>query len=134
MACPSSKRLCQNLVISQSVSFTGGNLVINIPAADYSNNHKYCIIVGQNIPDTTTINAPVVITIGSDTTTTYPLMNCNCVNVKACSINKRIRYSVVVHTDINQGVFKLLGRLPCSQCPVVAQSLPLPTTPTTEGQ
>lgn len=130
MACPSSKRLCQNLIISQSVSFTDGNLVINIPSAAYANNHKYCIIVGQNIPDTTTINAPVVITIG-DATTTYPLMNNNCTSVKACSINKRTRYSVMVHTDINEGVFKMMGRLPCSQCPIAAQSLPLPTTTTT---
>lgn len=131
MGCPTTKRLCKRLVISQSVTFDGTNLVINIPENSYANNEKYCIVVAQNIPVATTINAPVVITIGDDTTTTYPVMNCDCTNVTACSINRRTRYSVCVHTNIASGVFKLLGKLPCSRCGDDAYALPLPTT--TEG-
>ena len=128
MSCNNVKRLCDRLVISAAVTFDGTNLVINLPAGNYANREKYCIIVAQNIPETTTITAPVVITIGDDTTTTYPLMNCDCTTVYACSINRRTRYSVKVFTDIASGVFKLLGRIPCSRCGDNLASLPAPTT------
>lgn len=129
MSCPTTKKLCKRLVISQAVTFDGTNLVINLPAGNYTNKEKYCIIVAQNIPTTTTITAPVVITIGTDTTT-YPLMNCDCTNVTACAINRRTRYSVCVHTDIATGVFKLLGKMPCSRCVDNIAALPV-TTDTT---
>lgn len=129
MSCPTYKRLCKRLIISSAVAFNGTNLIINLPAGNYLDNEKYCIVVAQNIPTTTTINAPVLITIGTGTTT-YPLMNCDCTNVTACSINRRTRYSVCVHTNISNGVFKLLGRLPCSQCGNNLASLPAPATTT----
>ena len=130
MACPTCKRLCNKLVISQAVNFSGDTLIINIPEGSYADCEKYCIIVAQNLPASTTINAPVVITIGTGTTQ-YPLMNYDCTNVTACSINRRTRYSVCVHTNIASGVFKLLGKIPCSQCSNNAASLPIEeTTPT----
>lgn len=125
MSCPNYKRLCKRLIISTAVTFENNTLVINLPEGNYANNEKYCIVVAQNIPDTTTITAPVEISIGSGTTT-YPLVNCNCSNVYACSINRRTRYSVCVSTNISSGVFKLLGRLPCSQCANDLASLPAP--------
>ena len=131
MSCPTTKRLCKRLVISQAVTFADGTLTINLPAGTYLNGEKYCIIVAQNMPAEATITAPVVITIGDDTTTTYPLTNCDCTNVTACSINRRTRYSVSVHTDIASGVFKLLGKIPCSRCGDNALSLPLPTETST---
>lgn len=115
MSCPTVKCLCEHLVISQDVTFADGQLVINIPAGSYKNREKYCIVVGQAIPETATINAPVVITIGEGTTT-YPLVNCDCTNVVACQINTRTRYSMRVYTNIQSGVFKLLGRAYCTQC------------------
>lgn len=128
MSCPTYKRLCNKLIISNSVTFENNTLVINIPEGNYGNNCKYCIIVAQNIPDTTTVTAPVEISIGSGTTT-YPLVNCDCTNVYACSINRRTRYSVCVSTNISSGVFKLLGRLPCSKCAENLASLPAPAAP-----
>lgn len=131
MSCSNCKRLCKRLVISTAVTFENNTLVINIPEGNYCNNEKYCIVVAQNIPDTTTISAPVEISIGSGTTT-YPLVNCDCSNVYACAINRRTRYSVYVSTNISNGVFKLLGRIPCSQCANNLASLPAPaTTPAT---
>ena len=129
MSCQNTKHLCNRLVISESVTFTNNTLVINLPAGNYNNKEKYCIVVAQNIPDTTTITAPVEISIGSGTTT-YPLVNYDCTNVYACSINKRTRYSVCVHTNISSGVFKLLGKIPCSRCDNNLTSLPAPTTTT----
>lgn len=130
MSCSSCNKLCERLIISDSVTFTGGNLVINIPQGNYSNGEKYCIVVAQTIPTTTTINAPVVITIGTDTTTTYPLLYCDCTNVTACSINTRTRYSVRVRTNVSGGVFSMIKKLPCSHCVSQPASLPLPATPT----
>lgn len=127
MSCPNVKRLCNNLVISTAVTFANDTLTINIPAATYGNGCKYCIVVAQSIPDETTINASVVITIG-DGTTEYPLLNCDCTPVTACSINTRTRYSTVVSTGIASGSFRLLGKLPCSRCANNLASLPVPET------
>ena len=74
MSCKNVCKLCNRLVISQAVAFTGGNLVITLPAGSYNNGEKYCIVIAQSIPETTTINAPVVIQIGTGTTL-YPLQN-----------------------------------------------------------
>lgn len=130
MSCPNYKRLCDKLIISNSVTFSSGNLLINIPQGNYLNNEKYCIVVAQAIPDTTTISAPVYITIGGGTAT-YQLLRCNCTPANACSINKRTRYSVIVKTTPTGGNFVLTGKVPCSQCSNNLVSLPAPTTVTT---
>lgn len=113
MACKNVCKLCDNLVISQGVNFTGGNLVINLPAGSYSNNRKVCIVIAQSIPDTTTINAPVYVTIGSGTQL-YPLVKRNCRQVTACGIRTRTRYSTCVETTSTGGLFKMLGDPCCS--------------------
>ena len=82
MACKPVCKLCDRLVISQAVTFAGGNLVINLPAGSYRNGAKYCIVVAQAIPDTATINAPVVVTIGTGTEQ-YPLTNRCCAQLTA---------------------------------------------------
>lgn len=126
MSCSNCNKLCNRLIISNSVTFINGNLVINIPQGNYKNNEKYCIVVAQNIPTTTTINAPVVITIGTNTTT-YPLNYNNCTKVLARSICARTRYCVKVHTDINSGTFTLLKHPSCNNCTDVPASLPITT-------
>ena len=63
MACKPVCRLCPRLVISQAVTFSGGNLIVNLPAGSYLNGEKYCIVIAQAIPSTTTINAPVVLSL-----------------------------------------------------------------------
>lgn len=113
MSCKSVCRLCDRLIISDAVTFTGGNLVIDIPAGSYGDGCKYCIVVAQTIPAATTINAPVFITIGGGTVL-YPLNKCNCAQATACSIRTRTRYATVVSTTATGGAFKLLGRVCCS--------------------
>ena len=128
MACPN--KLCNHLIISESVTFTDPNLIINIPAGSYNNNQRYCLAIGQDIPATTTIAASVGIIIGDDTTI-YPLVNSNCTNVSACKIIEKGIYPVVVKTNIQSGVFKLLENLNCCNgCSAAAPSLPIPTTQT----
>ena len=53
MSCKNVCKLCNRLVISQAVAFTGGNLVITLPAGSYNNGEKYCIVIAQSIPETT---------------------------------------------------------------------------------
>ena len=133
MACSNIGCLCNHLVISESVTFTSPNLIINIPSGSYENGEKYCIVIGQEIPADTTSGANVVITIGDDTTQ-YPLVNSNCTNVDACQIGTRTRYATRVYTNIQSGVFKLLSNLNCSTCRCnsnAAPALPIPVTQTT---
>ncbi len=111
MSCKPVCKLCNNLILSNAVTFNGTNLVINLPAGSYNDGDKYCIVVAQAIPATTTINAPVVITIG-DGDQLYPLTNTCCAQVTACGIRTRTRYSTVVSTNATGGSFKMLGR-PC---------------------
>lgn len=113
MSCKSVCRLCDRLVLSQAVTFAGGTLTINLPAGSYNNGQKYCIVIAQAIPDTTTITAPVVITIGNGTEE-YPLTNRCCAQLTAASLRTRTRYATVVSTSATGGTFKLLGKGSCA--------------------
>jgi hypothetical protein len=113
MSCRNVCHLCDNFIISNSVTFTGGNLVIDLPAGSYANNRKVCIVVAQSIPDATTINAPVYITIGGGAVL-YPLVKRNCRQVTACGLRTRTRYSTIVETTNNSGLFRMLGNPCCS--------------------
>ena len=118
MACKTSCKLCDRLVISQAVTFAGGNVVVNLPAGSYRNGCKYCIVIAQAIPAAATINAPVVVTIGTGTEQ-YPLTNRCCAQATACGIRTRTRYSAVVSTSATGGAFRLL----CKPCPCPDNSL-----------
>lgn len=126
-------RLCPNLIISTSVAVVTVNgtdtLLINIPEGTYANGCKYCIVVAQSIPSTATINMPVAVSIGGNTTTVYPLTNRCCVQVTACAIRTRTRYPVCVSTSATGGTFKVLSGLSCAPNNALA-SLPVTTTTT----
>ena len=113
MACKNVCKLCNKLTISTAVAFTGGNLVITIPAGAYNECEKYCIVVAQSIPTTTTITAPVYIQIGTGAVL-YPLQKCDCAQATACSIRTRTKYSTCVVTTPTGGSFRLLGNLCCA--------------------
>ena len=123
--------LCPNLIISTSISVVTVNgvdtLVVNIPSGSYRNGCKYCIVVAQTIPVTATINMPVAISIGGDTTTVYPVTNRCCAQITACAIRTRTRYPMCVSTTATGGTFKVLSGLSCAPNNALA-SLPAPTT------
>lgn len=129
--CIDNCRLCKNLVLSQAVTFADNTLTIDLPTRNYGNGCKYCIVVAQAIPDTTTIIAPVVFTINGGTTT-YPFLNRDCTPVYASQLRTRKVYPTRVNTGISTGVFKYVGSyaLPCSTVEVDA-SIPVAdaTTP-----
>lgn len=106
--CKNSCKLCNKFILSQAVTFNGTSLVINLPAGSYTDGCRYCIVVAQTIPAATTINAPVVVTIGTGTQQ-YPLVRCNCRPATACDIHTRTRYAVRVETTATSGVFRMIG-------------------------
>ena len=113
MACKNVCRMCDHLVISASVEFTDGNLVVTLPADSFRNGEKVCIVIAQAIPEETTITAPVVIQIG-DGTEQYPLTTRCCAQVTACGIRTRTKYATRVVTSATGGVFRMLGDPACS--------------------
>ena len=111
--CGQTCRLCDRLILSQAVTFADGTLTINLPAGSYGDGCRYCIVVAQATPAGTTIDAPVVITIGAGTAE-YPLTNRCCAQLTACSIRTRTKYPVVVSTSATGGTFKVLGKVACA--------------------
>jgi len=87
--------------------------VVTIPEGSYNNGEKYCIVLAQSIPNTTTITAPVMIQIGTGTTL-YPLENRCCAQVTACGVRTRTKYATRVATSATGGAFKMLGNPACS--------------------
>ena len=111
MSCNNVCRLCDRLILSSAVTFTAGTgLIINIPEGSYTDGHKYCIVVAQAIPDATTINSLVYLTIG-DGTVLYPLNQCDGTPVTANQLRTRTKYSTKVNTTATGGSFNLLGRI-----------------------
>jgi hypothetical protein len=123
-------RLCPNLVISDAVTVVTvdgvDTLVIDIPAGGcYCDNKKVCLVVAQTIPTTATINQPVAISIGGDTTTVYPILNCDCTQVTACAIRTRTKYALCIQTTVDSAVFRSLKPLPCYPVSTLA-AIPVP--------
>lgn len=108
--CNSTCRLCRRLILSQTVTFAAGTLTINIPAGAYADCGKYCLVIAQAIPATATVDAPVVITIGTGTVA-YPLVDCAGNAITAGMLQTRTRYAVRVATTPTGGSFRLATRV-----------------------
>ena len=128
--CIRNCKLCPKLILSTAITFDGTSLVVNLPANSYGDCQKYCVVFAQTIPDATTINAPVVFTIGTGTTQ-YPFVNKDCTPILASQVRTRRVYPTRVSTGVNDGVFKYIGdcKLPSNSTSLV-NSIPIeePTT------
>ena len=105
-------KVCYYLTYSTSITATGGNLVIALPEINYRDCNKFCLVLTQVIPETATVNTPVFVTIGTDTTL-YPLVDCTGLQVTASMINTRCRYPVQKNTNGVSTVFKIQRNLSC---------------------
>ena len=116
--CRNSCNECRNKVFSSSVTVITINgvdtLVIDVENQSFRNCQRGCIVLIQNIPATATINMPVAVSIGGDTTTVYPVVSCNCNQVTACALRTRRRYPFKVSTTPTGGIFKITKNLACS--------------------
>lgn len=108
MKCNKGK-LCQNFILSTSVTVVGTDLVVNVPTLPCN---KGCLVIAQAIPDAATINMPVVITVG-DGTTQYALVDRCGVQVSAGRLDIRTRYAYKFISANTQSIFKICG----SRCP-----------------
>ena len=126
-------RLCRNIVVSTAVTVVTvdgtDTLVIDIPAGFYPDCRRVCLIVAQTIPTTATITMPVAISIGGDTTTVYPIVNCDCSQVTACAIRTRTKYGLCISTSATSAVFKTVKKLSCYPQETLAV-IPAPATAT----
>lgn len=108
--CKNSCKLCKNLVISDSVTVVTVNgvdtLLVDIPLRAYDSCKPVCVVVAQNIPTTATITMPVAISVGGVTTTVYPIVDCNCLQITACMLESRTRYKLRLNAGVNGAVFK----------------------------
>ena len=139
--CNYNCRICPRIIISSGVSVVTvdgtDTLVIDLPApavgtVPYLNHCKYCVVVAQTVPDTATINMPVAFSIGGDTTTVYPFLNCDCTQVTACAIQTRTKYPVAIVTTATTGSFRSLRKLNCYPTAVLS-TLPVPDTTAVAG-
>lgn len=106
-------KLCEHFVVTTDIAFADGTLILTLPdTVTYGSCEKFCIVVGQTIPDTTTINAPVVAVIGTGTTE-FPLVTLCGSPVVAQQISTRYKYATVVNTTATGGAIKVLCDLPC---------------------
>lgn len=105
--------LCRRFAGSASVAVVGTALVVNIPAASYNNGTRLCLGILQELPDAATINMPVVITIGTNTTQ-YPLVRCDGNPVTASDISYRALYKTRIQTSSDSAVFRVLNGLCCT--------------------
>lgn len=99
-------------VLSEDVAFADGTLIITLPEGAYANGRCLRLLLAQNLPDETTIVAPVEIAIG-DGTETYPLQRCDGAQVTAAALRYRNVYPVKVATSATGGAFVVLGGLCC---------------------
>lgn len=110
-------RFCKNLVFSDSVTVGAINavnsLLINIPDIGYFNCKRFCLGVIQNLPDTATVNMPVYITIGDNTTTGFPIVDCNGLQLVASQIENRYKYKVQVFDNTVTAVFRVYNLPNC---------------------
>lgn len=129
--CIRNCKLCRNIVISTAVTVVTvdgvDTLVIDIPAGFYPDCGRVCLVVAQTIPTTATIAMPVAISIGGDTTTVYPIVNCDCTQVTACAIRTRTKYGLKINTSATSAVFRTLRQLNCYP----TETLPVIPAPTT---
>lgn len=115
--CVKDCRICRNIVISTSVTVVTidgtDTLIIDVPTGVYLDKCKICLIVAQTIPTTATIGMPVAISIGGDTTTVYPIVNCDCSQITACGIRTRTKYALRINTSSTGAVFKAINPIRC---------------------
>ncbi|MCQ2911413.1 MAG: hypothetical protein MJ244_04410 [Clostridia bacterium] len=129
MSCINNCRLCNNLVISTAVTFAAGTLTVDLPAGNYQDGNKYCIVIAQTIPVDATISSPVVFTIGGVATPTYPFINEDATPILASQLRTRRLYPTRVNTSVQTGVFRYIGSCLPSTGVEGADSLPIPVTP-----
>lgn len=99
----------------EAVTFADGTLTINLPQRTYSSGCPYFLRLNLDIPDTATVGAPVVVTIGAGTVE-YPLIDMTGAQVTAERLRSGYSYPVAVVGNGGTGAFRILAPLVYSKC------------------
>lgn len=103
-------RIDPHVVDAAAVTFADGTLTINLPQNTYNSGCPYCLRLPDPLPDTATIGAEVVITIGTGTVE-YPLLDMKGVPVTAERLRSGYGYPVAVVGNGSTAAFKVLAPL-----------------------
>lgn len=103
-------RIDPRSVTADAITFAADTLTINLPQRSYNSGCPYFLRILEPIPDTATIGAEVVITIGTGTVE-YPLVDCNGAPVTAENLRSGYSYPVAVISSGTSGAFKILAPL-----------------------
>ena len=103
-------RIDPRSVEAAELTFADGTLTINLPQRSYNSGAPYFLRIVDPIPDTTTVGAEVVVTIGTGTVE-YPLVACNGAPVTAEQLRSGYSYPVAVVSGGTAGAFKILAPL-----------------------
>lgn len=104
------RRIDPRNVDAAAVTFADGTLTINLPQRSYNSGCPYFLRLNDPIPDTATIGAEVVITIGTGTVE-YPLVDMCGAPVTAERLRSGYSYPVAVVSGGTLGAFKVLAPL-----------------------
>lgn len=108
-------RIDPRIIPVEEVTFADGTLTINIRQHVYSSGCPYFLRLDEIIPDTVTVGADVVITVGEGTAE-YPLLDMTGVQVTAERIRSGYSYPLAVVGSGTNGAFRLLAPLVYSKC------------------
>lgn len=93
-----------------ALTFADGTLTINLPQRSYNSGCPYCLRLIDPIPDTATVGADVVITIGTGTVE-YPLLDYAGIPVTVERLRSGYSYPVAVVGNGASAAFKVLAPL-----------------------
>lgn len=112
MSCNTACRECDRKVYVSTITFAAGTLTLNFPdSMSYVNGCKYCFVLTTDLPDTATVNAPVVVTVGAGTTA-FPLLDRCGRQVVVQQLRTRRRYPVRISTTATGGSVTVMCCLP----------------------
>lgn len=109
------RRIDHRSVTAETVTFAGGTLTINLPQRSYSSGCPYFLRLLEAIPDTATVGANVVVTIGAGTAE-YPLVDMRGAPVTVEQLRSGYSYPVAVVSGGTLGAFKVLAPLVYGRC------------------
>ena len=116
MSCKNNScKVCTKLVFINEAAFTAGSVVLTLPENfTYADGCKYCFVLTTNLPDTVTLNAPVVAVVGTGTTQ-FPVLTCCGRPMLSQQLATRRRYPFRVNTTATGGTITILSCLPMTE-------------------
>lgn len=103
---------CNRFIVSTKIYMSDRQkVIITVPTRRYENDHIYCLVVGQSIPQDASIGADVYIRVDNEI---FRLMK-NSSPAKAGEIRSRKKYFLKVESGENNATFRVLAGDHCKR-------------------